>query len=117
MPAFPSLSTTDDCDETYYLQMGVHDMAVSDAGTVHVLSPNDVLLGGLWYASNGAGGFEAQQIQRPDPEGSVVCGEEIVVDGDPTLPAALAVDDDGRPHLLYQSTNAEGVLYLVGPGD
>ena len=119
VPAFPGLTISDDCGEIIYEGMGASGMAVSDDGAVHVLSPNEVLFAGLWYASNRTGTFDIQQVQPRDEifdEGEL-CLEDIAVDGDPTRPAAIDVDDTGRPHVLYQSVDGLKLVYQVGAGD
>ncbi len=117
-PAFPGLRIEDACGETILEEMGASVLAVSATGTVHVLSPNESLFDGLWYASDRTGSFSVLEIQPPDREfRHELCLDLGAIDYDTSLAEALAVDDGGRPHVLYQSTNERGLLYTVGPGD
>lgn len=85
------------------------------AGTLHAISPNDLSGDGVWYANDSGGEFRALQLRDLGPH-----SYSDVPDG----PSGIAVDDGGRPHLVYIIGSWEevprgevGVWYGIGPAN
>jgi hypothetical protein len=86
-----------------------------NAGTLHVISFYDVTGPGVWYANNADGAFSSMQLREPT---------NTVEDGPGSGGSALALDGDGRPHVLYDVYESfpgdrgpieDGLWYTIGP--
>lgn len=86
-------------------------------GTLHVISWYDVSGPGVWYANDAGGAFRALQLREP----------MNVIDDRPGGGSAMAMDDGGRPHVLYDvyefnsdsadQPDEDGLWYGIGPAD
>lgn len=85
------------------------------AGTLHVVSWYDVSGPGVWYANDAGGAFRALQLREP----------VNTIDDRPGGGSAMALDDRGRPHVLYDvhefdsdspdQPDEDGLWYGIGP--
>jgi hypothetical protein len=97
--------------EDEFCQLEAADAAVDSSGTVHVISDYNLSSMGVWYANDAGGEFQARRLRG-------LGGHSIsdVPDGD----SEMALDDLGRPHVLYVVLESErgaddGLWYGIGP--
>ncbi len=87
-------------------------VATDSDGTLHVISKHNLTSMGVWYANDAGGEFRAQQF-RDLGDHSI----SDIPDGD----SAIAIDDSGRPHVLFVVSEFSpprgdrGWWYGIGP--
>ena len=99
--------------EDEFCQLSAAGIATDSDGILHVISSYNLTSMGIWYANDAGGEFRARQFRGLE-------GRSI--SDVPNGAAQIALDDFGRPHVLYvilesKQGDDDGLWFGIGPAD